>query len=93
MRYSKTETIETKSGEIRLATPTFYNITEQDIGEYRVVTVKKGARLDNIAYQHYGDPKLWWILALVNELKTPFVGETLNLVVPLNYNLILAKVL
>ena len=25
-------------------------------------------RLDNLAYEYYGDPKLWWVIAEVNNI-------------------------
>jgi hypothetical protein len=26
----------------------------------------RGDRLDNLAYQFYGDPSLWWVLSVAN---------------------------
>ena len=68
-------------------------ISEQDIGEYRTITVKKGTRLDNIAFDMYDDASLWWIIAYVNELITPFVSSKMNLVIPKNPNSIIQKVI
>lgn len=28
-------------------------------------------RLDSLAYHYYNDPKLWWVLAAVNNIKNP----------------------
>ena len=90
-RYANSKYIKTDD-KIRLETPRFVNITEQDIGEYRIITVGKGSRLDNIAYQQYNDASLWWVLAKVNDMIFPFVTEAKNLVVPLNPNLVIQKV-
>ena len=37
-------------------------LSEQDVF---LVTIR-GDRLDNLAYQFYGDPSLWWILSIAN---------------------------
>jgi hypothetical protein len=77
----------------RLATPKDVNITEQDIGEYRTITVKRGTRLDNVAFDMYEDASLWWVIAYVNGLITPFISDKMNLVIPKNPNPIIQKVM
>jgi nucleoid-associated protein YgaU len=32
-------------------------------------TVRGGDRLDQIAYKMYGDPVLWWVLAVANDIE------------------------
>ena len=32
-------------------------------------TVLTGDRIDQLAYQHYGDPVLWWVIARANDLE------------------------
>jgi hypothetical protein len=39
------------------------------------IKLKYGQRLDNIAYQFWGDGSLWWVICLVNGFKTPFDSE------------------
>lgn len=74
----------------RLETPTLPKFTEKNIGTYKIITVTKGQRLDNISYSVYGDSSLWWILASVNDLKLPFISDnTFNLMVPDNPNIIM----
>lgn len=37
-------------------------LSENDVLLYTM----RGDRLDNLAYQFYGDPTLWWILSIAN---------------------------
>ncbi len=48
---------------------------------------KMGDRLYKLADQHYGDPTLWWIIALFNNRPTEShfaIGETIFVPQPLN---------
>ena len=36
--------------------------------DYREDTLKQGQRLDNIAYEEYGDGRLWWIIAATSDI-------------------------
>lgn len=87
-RYIRLDVLENKY----LETPKYLNITQQMIGEYKVLTLTNGNRLDIVAYDNYSDPELWWVLALVNDLKTPFITQTINLIVPINVNNILNSI-
>ena len=40
-------------------------ITDNDIFVYPI----DGDRLENIAYRHYGDTTLWWIIAKANDIR------------------------
>jgi hypothetical protein len=33
-----------------------------------VITAESGTRLDELAFQYYNDAKLWWIIAVANQL-------------------------
>lgn len=37
-------------------------LSENDVFLYTI----RGDRLDNLAYQFYGDPSLWWIISIAN---------------------------
>ena len=53
----------------------------------------RGDRLDNLAYQFYGDPTLWWILSVANpDLPNDSLYPTLGfqLRIPNNVNQILS---
>lgn len=52
-----------------------------------------GERLDTLAYQYYGDPDYWWVIALANRIMDPFtlpVGQQLR--IPTDVKSILDKV-
>lgn len=49
----------------------------------RYFTTIQGDTLWNIAHQAYGDSKLWWIIADVNNIDSPFEIEAgLSLLIP-----------
>ena len=39
-----------------------------------VHVVSEGERLDLIAVKYYGDPVLWWVIAIVNDIEIPPFG-------------------
>lgn len=41
---------------------------------YHTVEANEAHRLDLIAYKYYGNPLLWWVLALANEIRNPIVA-------------------
>jgi len=46
--------------------PTDIGVQRQDDIQY---TVTSFDRIDNLAQTFYGDPQLWWVIALVNDLR------------------------
>ena len=54
------------SGSVIYA-PTFYPPSVNQGDDYYII-VGEGDRLDNIAFDFYGDPKLWWVIASENNL-------------------------
>ena len=48
------------------------------------VTTQTGDRLDNLAFEFYGDPNLWWFIARVNHLKTMNLEAGVSLRIPLS---------
>lgn len=63
-------------------------LSETDVYMYTI----RGDRLDNLAYQFYGDPTLWWILSvanpdLPNDSLYPTIGFQLR--IPQNINTII----
>jgi len=66
----------------RLATQKKFKITEENVGDYNIITVRRGERLDNVAYDAYGDSELWYTLALINDLSLPFISDKMNLIIP-----------
>lgn len=39
---------------------------------YHIVTLADVNRLDLIAYQYYGNPQMWWVIAEASEITDPF---------------------
>ena len=58
-----------------------------------IIISNEGDYLDYLAYQYYGDPTLWWIIALANNLGKArmSVPPGLQLRVPSDINDILVK--
>ena len=46
---------------------TLYSNVPQSNSDIYVIT-QAGDRLDNLAFQYYGHPSLWWFIANVNNL-------------------------
>ena len=46
------------------------------------VTTQEGDRLDNLAFQFYGDPNLWWFIANVNGLSHMNLEAGVSLRIP-----------
>ena len=64
-------------------------LSENDVFIYTM----RGDRLDNLAYQFYGDSTLWWIISIVNpNLPNDSLYPTLGfqLRIPSNINQVLA---
>jgi hypothetical protein len=46
---------------------TLYPQIDPKSDDIYLVTVR-GDRMDNLAFEYYGDPSLWWIIASVNNI-------------------------
>lgn len=46
-------------------------INKSDGDVYLYIT--SSMRLDQLANEYYGDPKLWWVIAQANNLKNPLI--------------------
>jgi len=50
---------------------------------YHTIVEGEELRLDSIAYSYYRTPELWWVIALVNDIISPFdtlvVGDVLRI--------------
>jgi nucleoid-associated protein YgaU len=44
----------------------FYEVEDIGVITYKEHTYKQGERLDNIAFDYYQDPALWWVILDVN---------------------------
>ena len=70
-RYSKVEIKKVDDGKnkgiVKRNTKYYDKVPERDNDIW--VMTQDGDRLDLLANQYYGDPKLWWFIARANNLK------------------------
>ena len=90
-RYAHTKIKIDKDGR-RVLKPTIYPrvpIRDSDIFIYP----KYGDRLDTLAFKHYGDTSLWWIIAKANGIDKGTIGldPTKQIRIPKEINQILIK--
>ena len=55
-----------------LTTFPFINLLELQSSDDFLIKLRYSQRIDNLAYQYLGDGNYWWVICLVNGLKTPF---------------------
>ena len=55
------------------------------------VTTQQGDRLDNLAFDFYGDANLWWFIARVNHINTMNLEPGMNLRIPVSARNIINK--
>mgnify|MGYP003126350059 CR=1 FL=1 len=60
---------------------TFYSAIPETDDDIYVIT-QLGDRLDNLAFQFYGDVTLWWYIAKANGLKDLRVDSGISLRIP-----------
>ena len=60
---------------------TLYQRIPETNGDLHVIATE-GDRLDNLAFQFYGDPNLWWYIAKANNLTAMNVPAGNSLVIP-----------
>ena len=71
-----------RKSQMKFDTTLYDNIPERN-DDLRIIT-QQGDRLDNLAYQFYGDPELWWFIARANNLNSMNVEVGKNLRIPMN---------
>ena len=81
-----------KKEGIRKYASTFNPIINADITDTYIIT-QQGDRLDNLAWEYYRDPTLWWIIARANNIGKgnlfPEVGVQLR--IPENVDKIISE--
>tara|TARA_R100001015_G_C4601816_1_gene156768 strand:+ start:234 stop:533 length:300 start_codon:yes stop_codon:yes gene_type:complete len=65
-RYDNIEIIK-KEGERKFTETVVYPVINPSINDIYIIT-KQGDRLDNLAWEYYRDPSLWWIIARANNI-------------------------
>jgi hypothetical protein len=67
--------LKTYEGEYFLNILRSFNINDEvksDANFFELYTAEENDWFDNIAYKFYGNPKLWWIIAVFNNVINPF---------------------
>jgi len=89
-RYSNIEQFKTSTGKTYLGT-TYYPVIPYDENDIYVYT-SQGDRLDNLAFQYYGDPTLYWIISAANPdimLNSMFPPPGAQIRIPVNIDSII----
>ena len=60
---------------------TLYQRIPETNGDLHVISTE-GDRLDNLAFQFYGDPSLWWYIAKANDLTAINIPAGTSLRIP-----------
>ena len=60
---------------------TLYQRIPETNGDLHVIATE-GDRLDNLAFQFYGDPSLWWYIAKANDLNSINIPAGTSLRIP-----------
>ena len=80
-RYSKTDKRKNYDIKKRYLATTIYNtVPKKDDDMYFIA--QEGDRCDNLAFQFYQDPSLWWFIARVNNLKSNNIPAGTSLRIP-----------
>ena len=71
-----------------------YKIDIDDTTEYTVISnpERKVFSLERLADNHYGDPRLWWIIAKANDVKHPFNFNESSIKIPKDVSNILSSI-
>jgi len=84
-RYVKTKVKRTEKdnsvNEVQAYETTLYEKIPESNEDIFVIT-QEGDRLDNLAYQFYGNQHLWWYIAHANALTTMNLKEGIQLRIP-----------
>ena len=60
---------------------TLYQRINETNGDLHIISTE-GDRLDNLAFQFYGDSSLWWYIAKANDLKVMVIPTGTSLRIP-----------
>jgi len=84
-RYKSSQTKKTFDGKLVYRPKIYPNISLRDDDIY--VATETGDRLDTLAYDFYGDSKMWWIIASANNIHDAVFGfeDGTILRIPQNY--------
>ena len=89
-RYSKNSQKVDKDGKRVYGTTYYPEIPLENADQFLIA--KEGTRIDNLAFQQYGDASLWWIIAKANGIKGKVILNTGDLIrIPSNVSKIIGK--
>ena len=74
-----------RQGNVLKYDTTYYDSVPERNSDMLLIA-QEGDRLDNLAFQFYGNSNLWWLIARVNNLKTMNVPAGTSIRVPANAN-------
>ena len=80
-RYDSTK-ISSKQNKNYYNTTIYSKVPERDTDRYFIS--QEGDRCDNLAYEFYGNPNLWWFIARVNNLKNNNIPAGTSLRIPID---------
>ena len=78
-RYQNTKK-QSKNRKSYYSTTVYKKVIEKNTDSYFIAT--EGDRCDNLAFRFYGDSKLWWFIARVNNLTTNNIPAGTSLRIP-----------
>ena len=81
-RYENTKVNINKYGVKSNGTTIYIEIPERDDDIW--IISQSGDRLDNLAFQFYGDQNLWWYIAKANDINTMNIPAGTSLRIPLS---------
>ena len=81
MNLEVTDRYKDRTGNVQKYQTTLYDIIPELNSDLYVIA-QEGDRLDNLAFQYYGDSSLWWFLARANNIKTINIPAGTSLRVP-----------
>ena len=80
-RYESSK-ISIKNNKNYYSTTIYSKVPERDTDRYFIS--QEGDRCDNLAYEFYGNPNLWWFIARVNNLKNNNIPAGTSLRIPID---------
>ena len=82
-RYENTDIGKDKDKSVNKYNTTLYKRVPERNDDIIVLT-QEGDRLDNLAFEFYGNPHLWWFIANINKLNSINVKPGLTLRIPIS---------
>ena len=82
-RYKSTKRIKNEKKNVTAFGTTVYDDVPQ-INDDVYVIAQEGDRLDNLAFEYYGDQHMWWFLARANNIKAMNVPAGTRLRIPIS---------